>query len=140
MADFKLEDFSKERSADLERAAVKALTKVGLILESSAKTKARFDTGQLRDGINSKVIPKGTETVAIVGSNDDHFPHNEFGTGEHAENGQGRKGGWFYVDASGKGHFTRGMTAQPMIRPAFRENLENAKNIIASTFRDEFGR
>ena len=138
MADFKLEDYSKERSADLERAAIKALTKVGLIVESSAKSKARFDTGQLRDGINSKVIPKGTETVAIVGSNDDHLPHNEWGTGEFAENGLGRKGGWFYVDEAGKGHFTRGMTPQPMIRPAFRENLDVAKKIIAKTFKEEF--
>ena len=79
MADFKLEDYSKERSADLERAAIKALTKVGLIVESSAKTKARFDTGQLRDGIGHKVKPNGTETVVLVGSNDEHFPHNEFG-------------------------------------------------------------
>ena len=138
MADFKLEDYSKERSADLERAAIKALTKVGLIVESSAKTKARFDTGQLRDGIGNKVKPNGTETVVLVGSNDEHFPHNEFGTGEHAENGLGRKGGWFYKDEAGVGHFTRGMTAQPMIRPAFRENIDNAKNIIARTFKEEF--
>lgn len=138
MADFKLEDYSKERSADLERAAVKALTKVGLIIESSAKTKARFDTGQLRDGIGHKVKPDGTETVVLVGSNDEHFPHNEWGTGEFAENGLGRKGGWFYKTPDGKGHFTMGMTPQPMLRPAFRENLDNAKNIIASTFKEEF--
>ena len=138
MADFKLEDYSKERSADLERAAVKALTKVGLIIEDSAKTKARFDTGQLRDGIGNKVKPNGTETVVLVGSNDEHFPHNEFGTGEFAENGLGRKGGWFYQTPDGKGHFTMGMTPQPMIRPAFRENIDNAKNIIARTFKEEF--
>lgn len=138
MADFKLEDYSKERSADLERAAVKALTKVGLIVEDSAKTKARFDTGQLRDGIGNKVVPKGTETVVVVGSNDEHFPHNEWGTGEFAENGLGRKGGWFYKTPDGQGHFTMGMTPQPMLRPAFRENLDNAKNIIASTFKEEF--
>lgn len=138
MADFRLEDYSKERSADLESAAIKALTKVGLIVESSAKSKARFDTGQLRDGIDSKVKPNGTETVVMVGSNDDHFVFNEFGTGEFAENGQGRKGGWFYEDEAGNGHFTRGMTPQPMIRPAFRENVENAKTIIANTFKEEF--
>ncbi len=138
MADFKLEDYSKERSADLERAAVKALTKVGLIIESSAKTKARFDTGQLRDGIGNKVKPNGTETVVLVGSNDEHFIFNEMGTGEFAENSLGRKGGWFYKTPDGKGHFTMGMTPQPMLRPAFRENLDNAKNIIASTFKEEF--
>ncbi len=138
MADFKLEDYSKERSADLERAAIKALTKVGLIVESSAKTKARFDTGQLRDGIGHKVKPDGTETVVLVGSNDEHFIFNEMGTGEFAENGLGRKGGWFYKTPDGQGHFTMGMTPQPMLRPAFRENLDNAKNIIASTFKEEF--
>ena len=50
----------------------------------------------------------------------------------------GRKGGWFYKDEAGVGHFTRGMTPQPMIRPAFRENIDNAKNIIARTFKEEF--
>lgn len=137
---FKLEDYSNERIADIERAAVKALTKVGLIVESSAKTKARFDTGQLRDGIDHKVSAKGKETVVMVGSNDDHAVYNEFGTGEFAEKGNGRKGGWFYVGPDGKGHFTRGMTAQPFIRPAFRENTETAKMVIGNTFKEEFGR
>lgn len=137
---FKLEDYSKERIADIERTAVKALTKVALVVESSAKTKARFDTGQLRDGISHKVKVSGSETMAHVGSNDDHAVYNEFGTGEFAEKGNGRKGGWFYVDASGKGHFTRGMTPQPFIRPAFRENKDTSIKLIGDTFRQDFGR
>jgi hypothetical protein len=32
----------------------------------------------------------------------------EFGTGEYALEGNGRKGGWCYVDKDGKGHFTYG--------------------------------
>lgn len=137
---FKLEDYSNERIADIERAAVKALTKVGLIVESSAKTKARFRYGQLRDSIDHKVVAKGKETVVSVGTDLDHGFYNEFGTGEFATGGNGRKGGWFYVGPDGKGHFTRGMTPQPFIRPAFRENTETAKTVIGSTFREEFGR
>lgn len=90
MADFSLEDYSDERKQDLEKTAVKALTKAGLIIESSAKTKARFRDGDLRNSIDNKVIPKGTETVVIVGSNLSYFPFHEWGTGEFAENGMDR--------------------------------------------------
>lgn len=137
---FKVEDYSNERMRDIDRVAMRALTKISLIVESSAKTKARFDNGDLRDSINHKVIRRGEDSYALVGTNIAHGPFNEFGTGEFAEKGNGRKGGWFYVDAEGKGRFTRGMTPQPFIRPAFRENKERAKDIIAQEFKQEFGR
>ena len=137
---FKLEDYSNERIADIERAAVKALTKVGLVIEASAKSKARFDTGQLRDGIDHKVEAKGKETVVRIGSNDDHATYNEFGTGEFAEGGDGRKGGWLYTAPDGQKYFTMGMTPQPFLRPAYRENKDNVQKLIGNTFREEFGR
>lgn len=54
---------------------------------------------------------------AFVGSNLENAIWEEFGTGEYALNGDGRKGGWVYRDIDGKFHFTCGKTPN---RPIFR--------------------
>ena len=46
--------------------------------------------------------------IAVIGSNFENAIWEEFGTGEYALHGNGRKGGWIYVDEKGDGHFTHG--------------------------------
>ena len=75
-------------------------------LESQYKRNSRVDTGKTRNSIRHKVDEEAH--VAHIGSSDENAIWEEFGTGEHALHGDGRKGGWFYVDAKGDGHFTRG--------------------------------
>ena len=45
---------------------------------------------------------------AIIGSSDQNAIWEEFGTGEHALQGNGRKGGWSYQDEKGDWHYTTG--------------------------------
>lgn len=130
--DFKFEDHSAEVKAALQRAAEQALTKAAMLIESSAKTKAPVDTGHLRDNIDHKVVNKGGKITGQVGSPDKYAIYVEYGTGEKAENGSGRKGGWSYQDAEGKWHHTRGSKAQKFLRPAFRENKAKVKEILGS--------
>lgn len=59
----------------------------------------------------------------------------EFGTGIHAEKGDGRKTGWFYVDDKGEGHYTRGNKPHPFLRPALTKNRTKIKEIIAKRLR-----
>lgn len=93
---------------------------VGKYIDDSAKLLVPVDTARLRDSINHKVIE--SELSVISGTNVEYGPYIEFGTGEFAESGQGRKGGWFYTDAEGNGHFTLGNKPQPFLRPALLNN------------------
>ncbi len=75
-------------------------------VESQAKRNSRVDTGKTKNSFQHKVVD--SEHVAYIGSSYENAIWEEFGTGEHALGGNGRKGGWVYVDAEGKGHYTRG--------------------------------
>ena len=75
-------------------------------LESQAKRNSRVDTGKTKNSFRHKVDDKAH--IAYIGSSDENAIWEEFGTGEHALHGDGRKGGWVYVDAKGDGHFTYG--------------------------------
>ena len=79
-------------------------------LESQVKRNSRVDTGKTKNSFRHVI--KGSfdsgDLKAIIGSSDENAIWEEFGTGEHALNGNGRKGGWFYVDAKGEGHYTHG--------------------------------
>ncbi len=58
----------------------------------------------------------------------------EFGTGEFAENGSGRKGGWFFQSSDGKWHFTKGQRPQKFLRNAFRQNKNNIIEILGKEY------
>ena len=75
-------------------------------LESQAKRNSRVDTGKTKNSFRHKVDDESH--TAYIGSSDENAIWEEFGTGEYALHGDGRKGGWFYVDGKGNGHFTHG--------------------------------
>lgn len=75
-------------------------------MESAVKRNTRVDTGRTKNSFRHHVDDSKHE--ATIGSSEENAIWEEFGTGEYAINGNGRKGGWFYVDERGKGHYTRG--------------------------------
>ncbi len=75
-------------------------------LESRVKRNSRVDTARTKNSFRHKL--DGEAHAAYIGSDYQNAIWEEFGTGEYALEGNGRKGGWFYVDEKGKGHFTRG--------------------------------
>ena len=75
-------------------------------LESQVERNSRVDTGKTKNSFRHKVDDEAH--IAYIGSDEENAIREEFGTGEYALHGDGRKGGWFYVDAKGDGHFTRG--------------------------------
>ena len=83
----------------------KAINRVKLaseFVEGQAKLLCTVDTGELRKSINHKVRTKGNEVIGKVGTKIEYAHYVEFGTGEKAEGGKGRKGGWFYYDEKKK--------------------------------------
>ena len=95
-------------------------------LEAQTKRNSKVKTGQTK-GSYGYVVDE-SELTGYVGSNYDNAIWEEFGTGEYALNGDGRKGGWRYVDAEGKGHFTYGKRPR---RPLFKAFTELMAKIIA---------
>ena len=75
-------------------------------IESQTKRNSRVKTGKTKSSFRH-VVDEG-ELKATIGSSDENAIWEELGTGEHALNGNGRKGGWKYVDEEGHGHFTHG--------------------------------
>lgn len=84
-------------------------------IEAQTKRNSKVVTGKTKGSYQYKVDEDKLE--GFVGSNYENAIWEELGTGEYALNGDGRKGGWFYKDANGKGHFTHGKKAK---RPLFR--------------------
>ncbi len=128
----------------LRQIIIDRLEAVGKFVEDNANLLVPVDSGYLRGSITHKVDEQ--DLSVIIGTNVEYAAYVEFGTGEYAENGQGRKGGWFYVTdkpvvagwlkALGKLkdgkylYFTYGSKPQPYLRPAILENKDEIRRIL----------
>ena len=106
MADVKFEDYSIEVMAAIDDKINAVLEECAGELESQVKRNSRVDTGKTKNSFQH-TVDDATRT-AYIGSNYENAIWEEFGTGEHALKGDGRKGGWHYNDAKGDWHFTFG--------------------------------
>ena len=103
----KFEDNSIKVKAALNDAAIAFLYESAQELKSQAqRNQTRVDTGQTKGAWTFTVDEAAG--VATIGNPLENAIYEEFGTGEHALNGDGRKGGWKYKDGEGNWHFTRG--------------------------------
>lgn len=114
----KFEDYRIQVKAKMNDAVSQFLEEAAAEVESQTKrNQTRVDTGQTKGGWTHVVDESKSE--AVVGNPLENAIWEEFGTGEFALEGNGRKGGWFYVDAKGEGHFTRGKTPLRALHKAF---------------------
>ena len=104
------------------------------LLETDMKEKASSqasDTGNYLNGFLHKVITTDDKVIGIVANTAEYAPYIEFGTGEFAEDGKGRKGGWVYMDPkTGEFRFTKGMKPRPIMRSSFNENIDKLREIL----------
>lgn len=126
----------------IKQRVVDRLILVGEFVAGDAKLRCPVDLGNLRESIFYKVDEN--KLSVIIGTNVEYAIYIEFGTGEKAEDGNGKKGGWFYVTdyKQAKGfllgqtkngkylYFTYGSKPQPFLRPALIENKEAIKTIL----------
>lgn len=110
MANIKFIDHTETVKAQMSQIAHAVLEECAGELESQVKRNTAVDTGQLKNSWTHRVTVDDTagQYEAQVGSPSQNAIWEELGTGEYALNGDGRKGGWFYEDARGVGHFTHG--------------------------------
>lgn len=110
-------DNSIKVKAALNEAVIAYLYEAAGELEAETKRNTRVDTSNTKNSWSYIVDTNKGE--AVIGNPLENAIWEEFGTGEYALNGKGRKGGWVYVDAKGKGHYTKGKKPSRAMYKAF---------------------
>ena len=110
MADVIFEDYTINVQSAIDGKIDAVLEEVSGELESAVKRNSRVDTGRTKNSFRHRVTGSfiAGQYEAIIGSSEQNAIWEEFGTGEYALQGNGRKGGWYYEDETGVWHFTRG--------------------------------
>lgn len=127
-------DHTEEVKGVIDSLAMAVLEEVCGELESAVKRNTVVDTGKTKNSWRHRVSKTKDEFTGLVGSDYMNAVWEEFGTGDYALNGDGRKGGWFYVDEKGDGHFTHGKHPR---RP-FHKAYTTLKNKLIKHMQDRF--
>ena len=106
MAQVKFENFSIKVEEIMDDQINAVLEECAGEIEDAVKRNSRVKTSQTKNSFKHRVID--SEHTAYIGSDHENAIWEEFGTGEYALEGNGRQGGWVYVDEDGNGHFTKG--------------------------------
>lgn len=122
-----IEAHDEEVKAEFRQAAIAWLHEACGELASAVRNNQRVRTGRTRQSWRYVVDEQKLE--GCVASDAENAVWEEFGTGEYALNGNGRKGGWWYADEKGQLHFTRGKRPH---RPLYKAYVALKDKIIAS--------
>lgn len=124
MAQVRFRNNSIKCNSALEEAVLTFLEEASGELEAQVKRNTRVDTSQTKN--NWSHVVDESEHKAYVGNPLENAIWEEFGTGEYAVNGDGRKTAWKYQDVHGKWHTTKGKKPTRALKKAF----DNRKNVI----------
>lgn len=138
MMGVEFEDNRVNVKAALNEAAIAYLYEAAGELEAQVKRNARVGKGDTKNAWTYKVDESKGE--AIIGNSLENAIWEEFGTGEYALHGDGRKGGWSYQDDEGKWHHTHGKTPNRALHSAFtslKDSLiRRAEEVMKERFRE----
>ncbi len=119
-------------TADIRKDAVTAMLRV----RAAARDKAPEMSQKLKSNIIVKDETKDGELLVYCGIFSplvNYAVYVEYGTGIHAENGQGRKDPWIapmVIDGEDTFRWTEGMHPQPFLRPAWDEKKDEVQKIL----------
>ena len=106
MSNVVFEDYSVKVKDAIQEKAIAFLKEVGGELRSRTQRKSRKKTSKTAGSYDYKV-DEG-QLCVHVGSDNENAIWEEFGTGSHAINGDGRKGWWVYVEGSSSSGNSKG--------------------------------
>ena len=132
VADVKFEDNTIKVHGAIEKKINVVLEECASSLERKVKRRSKVDTGQTKGAWSHYVDADKHE--AVVGNPLENAIWEEFGTGEYADGGNGRKGGWSYKDEKGKWHHTYGKKPKRTLFNTFK----GAKNAIINHIQESF--
>ena len=134
MADVEFIDNRVVVKRALEDAVGKYLIEASGELVGKSARNSRVKSGQTKGSYKANVDENNG--TAYIGSNLENAIWEEFGTGEYALHGDGRKGGWFYEDEKGEGHFTHGKQPKRPLHNAFVSKKGTCERIIKDKIGD----
>ena len=97
-ANVEFKDFSMEVSAELNETAIAFLHEAAAEVESQAKRTCEMedDAGKRLNGSYAFAVDEGSGTATVGTPLEEGF-WEEWGTGEYAAHGDGRKGWWVFI-------------------------------------------
>lgn len=87
---------------------------------------SRVDTGQTKRSYSYITANNSDSIIAEIGSDLPNAIYEEFGTGEYALQGNGRKGGWFYSKGK-RCYFTLGKKPN---RPIYKAYISKKDKLV----------
>lgn len=134
MADIEFVDNRVQVNKALDDAVGTFLLEASAEIVSTAARGSRVDSGQLKGSWKANVNESKGE--AVIGSELENAIWEEFGTGEYAAKGDGRKGGWSYQDDSGNWHHTTGKKPNRTLQRAFDSTKGKIINRAKQIFKE----
>lgn len=132
MAKVEFEDYSIQVKDALKSTGIAFLEEAGGEIEAQTKRNCKVVTGKTKGSFSHKVDSSGME--CHIGSNYENAIWEEFGTGQYALNGDGRKTPWGYTDEQGVMQFTRGKKPKRMLWNAFNSLQGGIVKIAVNKF------
>lgn len=108
-----------------------AMYEAGAELQTQVRRNSRVDTGVTKGSYDYKVIESTGKAEMQVGSDMENAIWEEYGTGEYALHGDGRKGGWVYRNAKGEFYHTYGKHPRQPLTRAFQKTAPKIKRHLA---------
>lgn len=133
MADVIFEDYTIKVRGAMDDRINAVLEECAGELESQVKRNSRVDTGKTKNSFQH-TIDESSHT-AIIGSSDENAIWEELGTGEHALEGNGRKGGWVYRTPQGEYYHTYGKKPSRAFWRAYESLKSKIINYIQNSFK-----
>lgn len=128
--DIKFENHTLEVKAAMDKAIIAFLNEASGELVYQTQRNTPVDTGQLKGSWGYKIDEsKGQSTI---GSPLENAIWNEFGTGQYALKGDGRKTPWVYKDIKGQWHRTIGKRPRRSLQHAWDSVKSKLQNRLAS--------
>ena len=133
---FIFEDNTVEIKKIASDAIEAALLEAAAEIVSQTARNTRVKTGKTKGSWAADVRQTSDGYKATIGSPEENAIWEEFGTGDYALNGDGRKGGWAYEDPkTGEEIWTHGKKPSR----AFLKAFTTTKPKIIKQFQDKFG-
>lgn len=127
------EDNSVAVKTNIKQVSIAFLYEAAELLKGQTAQNTPVKTGQLKGSWDYSIDEAILE--ASIGSPLENAIWNEFGTGEYALNGDGRKGGWSYKDE--KGNWIHTLGKHP--RRTLWNSFNSKKNSIIKRANTLFG-
>lgn len=127
-------DYSIEVKEALNDTIVAFLYEAGQGVVKVTADNTPIDGGQLKGSWDYKVYEHKGEVV--IGSPLQNAIWNEFGTGQYALHGDGRKTPWKYKDVKGKWHTTTGKRPQRSFHYAFEFLKPKLQTALANKLKE----